>query len=76
MAKNSHMASCYQNRVSKGTNQRYGLHSHANISAYSASVTVLGLLKRKKKKKKKKKKKTMKKELVQNSVLAVFGLAT
>ena len=58
MAKNSRMALCYQNRVSKGTNQCYGLHSHANISAHSASVTVLGLLKKKK----------TKKELVQNNI--------
>ena len=49
MAKNSHMVLCYQNRVSKGTNQHYGLHSLANIAAHSASVTVLGLLKKKKK---------------------------
>ena len=68
MAKNSRMALCCQNRVSKSTNQRYGLHSRANISAHSASITVLGLLK--------KKKKTKKKELVQNGVLAVFRLAT
>ena len=71
MTKNSHMVLCYQNRVSKGTNQHYGLHSLANIAAHSASVTVLGLLKKKKKKKTKKKK-----ELVQNGVLAVFRLAT
>ena len=70
MAKNSRMALCCQNRVSKGTNQRYGLHSSASISVHSASVTVLGLLK------KKKKKKTKKKESVQNGVLAVFRLAT
>ena len=56
MAKNSCMALCCQNRVSKGANQRYGLH-------VSASVMVLGLLKKKK-------------ELVQNSVFAVFRLAT
>ena len=63
MAKNLHMVLCYQNRVSKGTNQHYGLHSLANIAAHSASDTVLGLLK----------KKTKKKELVQNGVLAVSG---
>ena len=40
MAKNSRMALCCQNRVSKGTNQSYGLH---NISVYGASVMVLGL---------------------------------
>ena len=51
MAKNSRMVLCCQNRVSKGTNQSYGLHSCANISVHSASVTVLGLLKKKKKKK-------------------------
>ena len=70
MAKNSRMALCCQNRVSKGTNQCYGLHSRASISVHSASVTVLGLLKKKKKKKKEKK------ELVQNGVFAVFRLAT
>ena len=75
MAKNSCMVLCCQNRVSKGTNQCYGLHDSANISVHGASVTVLGLLK-KKKEKKKKKKKTKKKELVQNGVLAVFRLAT
>ena len=69
MAKNSRMALCCQNRVSKGTNQCYGLHSRASISVHSASVTVLGLLKKKKKKKEKK-------ELVQNGVFAVFRLAT
>ena len=52
MAKNSRMALCCQNRVSKGTNQCYGLHDSANISVHGASVTVLGLLKKKKKKKK------------------------
>ena len=46
MAKNSRMAFCCQNRVSKGTNQRYGLHSSASISVHSPSVTVLGLLKK------------------------------
>ena len=50
MSKNLHMALCCQNRVSKGNNQRYGLHSSAIISVHSASVTVLGLLKKKKKK--------------------------
>ena len=59
------MALCCQNRVSKGTNQHYGLHDSACISVHSALVTVLGLLKKKKKK-----------ELVQNGVLAVFRLAT
>ena len=47
MAKNSHMALCCQNRVSKGTNQCYGLHDSASSSVHSASVTVLGLLKKK-----------------------------
>ena len=70
MAKNSRMALCCQNRVSKGTNQRYGLHSSASTSVHSASVTVLGLLEKKKKKKKKKK------HSVQNGVLAVFRLST
>ena len=68
MAKNSCMALCCQNRVSKGTNQRYGLHSSASSSVHSASVILLGLLKKKKKKKKK--------NSVQNGVLAVFRLAT
>ena len=63
MAKNSHMALCYQNRVSKSTNQHCGLHIRTNISAHSPSVMVLGLLKKKK-------------ELVQNSILAIFRLAT
>ena len=59
MAKNSRMALCSQNRVSKGTNQCYGLHiSSASISVHSASVMELGLLKKKKKKKKKKQYKT------------------
>ena len=66
MAKNSRMALCCQNRVSKGTNQCYGLHDSACISVHSALVTVLGLLKKKKKKK----------ELVQNGVFAVVRLAT
>ena len=65
MAKNLCMAMCCQNRVSKGTNQHYGLHVSASISVHSASVTVLGLLKKKKKK-----------ELVQNGIFAVFRLAT
>ena len=69
MAKNSHMALCCQNRESKGTGRRYGLHSSASSSVHSASVTVLGLLKKKKKKKKKK-------HSVQNGVLAIFRLAT
>ena len=62
MAKKSHKALCCLNRVSKGTNQCYGLHDSACISVHSALVTVLGLLK--------------KKELVQNSVFAIFRLAT
>ena len=53
MAKNSCMVLCYQNRVSKGTNQCYELHVSACTSVHSASVMVLGLLKKKKKKKKK-----------------------
>ena len=56
------MALCCQNRVCKGTNQRYGLRVSASISVHRTSVTVLGLLK--------------KKELVQNRVVAVFRLAT
>ena len=63
-AKNSRMALCCQNRVSKGTNQHYGLHSSASSSVYSVSVTVLGLLKEKKE------------LLVQNGIFAVFRLAT
>ena len=47
MAKNSCMALCCQNQVSKGTNQCHGLHDSANISFHSASVTMLGLLKKK-----------------------------
>ena len=43
------MALYCQNRVSKGTNRRYGLHSSASISVHSALVTVLGLMKKKKK---------------------------
>ena len=66
IANNLRMALCYQNRVSKGTGQHYGLHSSASSSVHSASVNELGLLK----------KKTRKKELVQNSVFAVFRLAT
>ena len=46
MAKNSRMVLCCQNRVSKGTNQRYGLHVSASISVHCASVMVLGLLKK------------------------------
>ena len=46
MAKSFRLALCCQNRVPKGTNQRYGLHSSASISGHSASVTVLGLLKK------------------------------
>ena len=41
MAKNSHMALCCQNRVSKGTNQRDGLHYSACTSVHSALVTLL-----------------------------------
>ena len=67
MAKSLRMPLCCQNRVSKGTNQHYGLHSSASISVRSASVTVLGLLKKMKKKKN---------HSVENSVLAVFRLAT
>ena len=70
MAKNSRMALCCQNRVSKGTNQRYGLHSRANISVHSALVTVLGLLKKEEEEEERKKK------LVQNGVFAFFRLAT
>ena len=54
MAKNSRMALCCQNRVSKGTGQRYGLHSSASSFVHSVSVTELGLLKKTTKKKKKK----------------------
>ena len=72
MPKKSRMALCCQNQVPKGTNQHNGLHDSACISAHSALVMVLGLLKRKKKKKKKKKKK----ELIQNSIFAIFRLAT
>ena len=58
MAKNLRMALCCQNQVSKlGTNQHYGLHSSASISVHCASVTVLGLLKKK-----------MMKQSVQNGV--------
>ena len=66
MAKNLRMALCCQNRVSKGTNQHYGLHSSASSSVHSAFVTVLGLLMKEKKKtkKKKKKKKRKKKERI------------
>ena len=62
MAKNSRMALCCQNRVSKGTGRRYGLHSSAGISAHSASVTVPGLLKEEEEEEE-----TKKKELVQNA---------
>ena len=63
MAKNLRMALCFQNRVSKRTNQCYGLlHISASSSVHSASVTVLGLLKKKKKEKKEKKKKKKKKK--------------
>ena len=67
MANNSRMAFRYQNRVSKGTGRRYGLHSSVSISGHSTSITVLGLPK---------KKEEEKKELVQNGVLAIFRLAT
>ena len=67
MAKNLRMALCCQNQVSKGTGQRYELLSSASISGHSASITVLGLLKKEEEKKK---------ELVQNGVLAIFRLAT
>ena len=64
MAKNSRMALCCQNQVSKGTGQRYGLHSSASSSVHNTSVTELGLLKKK-----------TKKELVhvQDSVLPFSG---
>ena len=39
MAKNLRMVLCYQNRVSKGTNQHYGLYSRASIFVHSASIT-------------------------------------
>ena len=52
IAKNLRMALCCQNRVSKCTNQHYGLHDSARISVHSALVTVIGLLKKKKKRKK------------------------
>ena len=74
MAKNSHIALCCQNRVSKGTGRCYGLHSSASSYVHSASVTELGLLK--KKTTTTKKKTTKKEEKVQNSVFAVFRLAT
>ena len=52
MAKNcACMVLCCQNRVSKCTDQCYGLHSSASSSVHSASVTVLCLLKKKKKNK-------------------------
>ena len=70
MAKNSRMALCCQNQVSKGTGRRYGLFSSVSISGYSTSITVLGLLKKEEEEEEKKK------ELVQNSVLAIFRLAT
>ena len=46
MANNSHMALCCQNQVSKGTNKHCRLHSSTSSSIYSASITVLGLLKK------------------------------
>ena len=39
MAKNSRMVLCCQNRVSKGTNQCYQLHSSASNSVHSAFET-------------------------------------
>ena len=64
MAKNSFMVLYWQNQVFKGTNQRYGLYSRASISVHSASITKLGLLKKKK-------------ELVKKTgICAVFRLAT
>ena len=60
-----------KNRESKGTGQRYELHSGASISGHSTSVTVLASLK-----KEEEEEEEEEKELVQNSVLAVFGLAT
>ena len=71
MANNSRMVLCRQNWVSKGTGWRYGLHSSASISAHSASVMVLGSLK-----KEEEEEEEEKKELVQNGVLAIFRLAT
>ena len=68
MAKNSCKALCCQNQEYRGTGWRYGLHSSASISGHSASVMVLGLLKKKDEEKKK--------ELVQNYVFAIFRLAT
>ena len=68
MTKNSCMALCYQNRESKGTGRHYGLYSSASSSVHSASITVLGLLKKEQEEKKK--------ELVQNGIFAVFRLAT
>ena len=62
MAKNLRMALCCQNQEHKGTGQCYRLHSGANISAHSASVAVLGLLKEEKKK-----------ELVQTAFLLFSG---
>ena len=59
---------------SKGTGQRYGLHSSASSSVHSASIIVLDLLKKKKKKKRKKKKKEL--HVVQNGVFDIFRLAT
>ena len=67
------MALCCQNRVSKGTCRHHGLCSSASSSVHSASVTVLGLLKKKEEEAEEEEKK---KELVQNSVFAVFRLAT
>ena len=42
MAKNLRMALCCQNRESKGTHRRYGLHSSASISDHSASIMCYG----------------------------------
>ena len=56
MAKNSRMALCCQNRVSKGTGRTVMGFIVVPVSLFIAPlVTVLGLLKKKKKKKKKKK---------------------
>ena len=66
MAKNLRIALCCQYRESKGTAQRYELHSGASISDHSTFVTVLGLLKKEKEQEEKRK---------ENGVFAVFRLA-
>ena len=76
MDKNSCMVLCCQNQVSKGTGGRYGLLSSASISGYSASITVLGLLKKEEEEEEVEEEEEEEKELVQNGVLAVFRLAT